>query len=137
MRGEYRKSSPYMAFPLGSPPHARGIRIYDLIISEEIGITPACAGNTNGDNISFGVTGDHPRMRGEYHQFFVKLIFVEGSPPHARGIQTLFRKKGYRIGITPACAGNTWYSIFVSFRFWDHPRMRGEYCDQHILRRLS
>ena len=70
-------------------------------------ITPACAGNTH---IHSGVRHslkDHPRLRGEYENTTKNRIDAKGSPPLARGIQDNADSAEYRIGITPACAGNT------------------------------
>ena len=50
-----------------------------------IGITPACAG------IRFEVNGvtlhewDHPRMRGDKEVINGIVLWLLGSPPHARG----------------------------------------------------
>ena len=66
-------------------------------------------------------------MRGEYLCYIDLLHRLLGSPPHARGILERFFRKGSRIGITPACAGNTIaFDKFIDTSR-DHPRMRGEY----------
>ena len=46
LRGEYNISLIFIFFDLGSPPLARGIPAARPDIEAEVGITPACAGNT-------------------------------------------------------------------------------------------
>ena len=111
---------------MGSPPHARGIRICALLGCICVGITPACAGNTWRGTKQMKDNGDHPRMRGEYTLQVVPRKSLSGSPPHARGIR-FSKLKYFRIfGITPACAGNTNARFCRRGNGWDHPRMRGE-----------
>ena len=86
MRGEYREYFIGMKQARGSPPHARGILFDDLCRAGNIGITPACAGNTSTMTGWANVTRDHPRMRGEYTELLRYITGVAGSPPHARGI---------------------------------------------------
>ena len=71
------------------------------------GITPAYAGNTEGDRVVKGIQEDHPRIRGEYGNATSAIPKNSGSPPHTRGIldAAVRRKRGK--GITPAYAGNT------------------------------
>ena len=72
-----------------------------------LGITPACAGNTiNFTHVALH-SKDHPRLRGEYAPTdFLKVEYL-GSPPLARGIQNFELNPERKLGITPACAGNT------------------------------
>ena len=66
-------------------------------------------------------------MRGEYARLVPPAVYNTGSPPLARGIHVNEKERARRLGITPACAGNT---ILVSKEGdvkWDHPRLRGEY----------
>ena len=91
------------------------------------GITPACAGNTETRRSDLSVKRDHPRMRGEYFDENKKVIVEQGSPPHARGILYEYVLSLYPIGITPACAGNTWQRSPSAVADRDHTRMRGEY----------
>ena len=51
---------------MGSPPLARGILARSTKDLLEIGITPACAGNTILVLVSKYRNRDHPRLRGEY-----------------------------------------------------------------------
>ena len=33
----------------------------------------------------------------------------------------------HKVGITPACAGNTWHALFFTWKILDHPRVCGEH----------
>ena len=66
LRGEYIKRGKIFSDGLGSPPLARGIRQEDKETVDDIGITPACAGNTNEQQQKRSWRWDHPRLRGEY-----------------------------------------------------------------------
>ena len=108
LRGEYRMtgSQPY---PLpGSPPLARGILLYSLQFPADLGITPACAGNTIHSEHPVRPSWDHPRLRGEYSSSDRIRAIISGSPPLARGILSVLYSTGLLMGITPACAGNTY-----------------------------
>ena len=66
-------------------------------------------------------------MRGEYCNGVYMYAFILGSPPLARGIQNKISSFLMSIGITPACAGNTYAFIPLYGVCRDHPRLRGEY----------
>ena len=127
MRGEYRIILVNVAYVVGSPPHARGIRRAQAGKLGYDRITPACAGNTNKRYFIRPCCQDHPRMRGEYRGSRRCISAVQGSPPHARGILDAVTKVATWGGITPACAGNTLQNCLPRFLRRDHPRMRGEY----------
>ena len=117
LRGEYAELYLKQPQKQGSPPLARGILPAALPIFGANGITPACAGNTNYVNDSRWNRRDHPRLRGEYPRRHLPRMSCLGSPPLARGIQVFVWMLNQRLGITPACAGNTLkesliYSIF-------------------------
>ena len=111
MRGEYCYNSCLSLLQSGSPPHARGIHDRPVLSARSPGITPACAGNTYSENYGGGNNRDHPRMRGEYFFHLSISCILRGSPPHARGILLKDGQIPVSSGITPACAGNTPYSI--------------------------
>ena len=127
MRGEYRGLTLESKGKKGSPPHARGIPTKEEPEKVATGITPACAGNTKGNQQLKSQERDHPRMRGEYCDPTGIICKCWGSPPHARGIPCAFVQFDFKAGITPACAGNTKFQINIFHHSWDHPRMRGEY----------
>ena len=112
MRGEYLTAVCASETAWGSPPHARGIPCGRCAGDSGSGITPACAGNTAVQFEQLDLSGDHPRMRGEYKLDGTPLRGEPGSPPHARGIPLHIPYTRLFSGITPACAGNT--TPFVS-----------------------
>ena len=127
LRGEYRVNELGDASVPGSPPLARGIQGGLLVAIYEKGITPACAGNTLMDIHTRFLIRDHPRLRGEYDTLFYITQQFLGSPPLARGIPVTAVHGLDKIGITPACAGNTPRIAPGAAPEWDHPRLRGEY----------
>ena len=106
MRGEDVGDVREVARALGSPPHARGRLVRNLVYERVGRITPACAGKTQFDVRRPLPQTDHPRMRGED---------TNRSSP---GTLTPW--------ITPACAGKTPSPNPRGAAFGDHPRMRGE-----------
>ena len=127
MRGEYCYPISNSAELLGSPPLARGIRGYYVILFSDERITPACAGNTLKSDDFGALLKDHPRLRGEYPSNLRGQKCRRGSPPLARGIPVSNVKLVRCDGITPACAGNTLPSTCQLYPNRDHPRLRGEY----------
>ena len=137
MRGEYPQALRIGLLILGSPPLARGILQRRRDISIDLGITPACAGNTDSVSCPKLRLRDHPRLRGEYTASLSRLALWEGSPPLARGIQDRCTKKEAERWITPACAGNTQRHLNFRGLPEDHPRLRGEYYfDIHLDEKL-
>ena len=127
LRGEYWKFWKFRQDWKGSPPLARGIQLDPINLCKHIRITPACAGNTREATGATATIRDHPRLRGEYIVFFSQPEAEHGSPPLARGIQNKISSFLMSIGITPACAGNTYAFIPLYGVCRDHPRLRGEY----------
>ena len=66
-------------------------------------------------------------MRGEYCLSNHPVRTIQGSPPLARGIRMILNARHNRLGITPACAGNTIKKRHCPTAPGDHPRLRGEY----------
>ena len=126
MRGEDIPTAGRVVDDHGSPPHARGRRKYPLSINRILGITPACAGKTPVRRPTSGLSGDHPRMRGEDTSPTTTASLTVGSPPHARGRRVLQTQHVVFARITPACAGKTETKDLNGIRITDHPRMRGE-----------
>ena len=127
MRGEHLVLIVVNIRQQGSSPHARGTRRRSRNMRARAGIIPACAGNTGTDAHYRVEAGDHPRMRGEHVRIIGRLIFRQGSSPHARGTPGLSYPLSYGVGIIPACAGNTSRRTRPRRRARDHPRMRGEH----------
>ena len=114
----------------GSSPHARGTHFLSAKACAGIGIIPACAGNTAHQILDSFNARDHPRMRGEHHAAFFHPVSSLGSSPHARGTPRVGAVMRSRLGIIPACAGNTAAGSLPAAGIRDHPRMRGEHSGQ-------
>ena len=121
-----------LAFPKGSPPHARGRLGSGPGRSRRRRITPACAGKTQPPSDSPAPRRDHPRVRGENNWAAWVAGQIPGSPPHARGRPAMSLIAGHQSWITPACAGKTSGMIERKVKWTDHPRMRGE--DFHLVK---
>ncbi len=66
-------------------------------------------------------------MRGDHSTISLTLLIMSGSPPLARGPRRLRCRPHKGAGITPACAGTTFYRSWHSSTFRDHPRLRGDH----------
>ena len=55
------------------------------VAAVEVGITPACAGNSFFTSFLVWLVWDHPRLRGEQEYAGREKPVAEGSPPLARG----------------------------------------------------
>ncbi len=127
MRGEHDGDGDGPMVGQGSSPHARGTPSVRVPHVNELGIIPACAGNTKTVRVITECSWDHPRMRGEHMKFAVQQDDGSGSSPHARGTQTVRGPYVFPRGIIPACAGNTLMALGIRGVPRDHPRMRGEH----------
>ena len=111
----------------GSPPHVRGLPLVGGPVLPGDGITPACAGTTCKGDAGCNRWRDHPRMCGDYPVRCPLRRRTWGSPPHVRGLLSLFFGFIIHLGITPACAGTTTPRRTRPPGRWDHPRMCGDY----------
>ena len=107
LRGEQRKWAVTEICRIGSPPLARGTACAYQHGTRRRRITPACAGNSAACAEEKSAPWDHPRLRGEQPSSYGGLARGMVSPPLARGTATLNELNLARIGITPACAGNS------------------------------
>ena len=89
-------------------------------------ITPACAGKTGCCIYRKAFAEDHPRVCGENCCTLSETSFAIGSPPRVRGKLEIPRRAHPRPGITPACAGKTFFPYDAKVLDWDHPRVCGE-----------
>ena len=104
----------------------RGTVIGAADVAKEKRITPACAGNRK---TPFGLPlllQDHPRVCGEQRLTILFLVNVGGSPPRVRGTVKDPLLNAMGVGITPACAGNSWDREGWCIMHEDHPRVCGE-----------
>ena len=107
MREEYARTLPSSTVISELPLLARVIQVTAKIISENQGITPACAGNTRPCCKGCPRTRNYPRSRGEYISALVLLGTNMELPPLTRGIPHLLQ-------------GLQRYP-------WNYPSSRGEY----------
>ena len=89
-------------------------------------ITPADAGKTLKEQVSWTMLQDHPRGCGENHVIVGFSDLKPGSPPRMRGKRQASRVRFRRRGITPADAGKTEAVLYTPQRLEDHPRGCGE-----------
>ena len=125
--GEYFAQIQLHCSYTGSSPPVRGILRKNAVMGYEVGIIPACAGNTAKVQRSGVLRQDHPRLCGEYHhsspmgekerdhprlcgEYFFRSFFFKigrGSSPPVRGILRSLHSETLLFRIIPACAGNT------------------------------
>ena len=110
----------------GSPPRMRGKRVFEFVLCDGQGITPAHAGKTADALRSRRRTRDHPRACGENPLKSVRSFSKAGSPPRMRGKPVSSVPKNHVKGITPAHAGKTQVRFLLRSSFRDHPRACGE-----------
>ena len=111
----------------GSPPHTRGAPSRHAPSLRLGGITPAHAGSTPSGAGNLTPSPDHPRTRGEHCTQSVPNDAMAGSPPHTRGAPPPEQETSLPLRITPAHAGSTAPRAFLTTRWPDHPRTRGEH----------
>ena len=111
----------------GSSPRVRGTHIRETLRSISRGIIPACAGNTEPIRWSRRRRWDHPRVCGEHGAWDRFDACERGSSPRVRGTLGSEQAVFGRVGIIPACAGNTHCSPCQKTSGRDHPRVCGEH----------
>lgn len=84
------------------PPHGRGKGISYVLVSEELGITPAWAGKRLSLVTPYNPPSDYPRAGGEKVNPTGNDWYTQGSPPHRRGKAKFEVNAGPHFGITPA-----------------------------------
>ena len=128
LRGEKSLGHQRTGTGVGSPPPARGEVWNTCPQGQPCGITPACAGRRLDRFVSFIKSRDHPRLRGEKMNWDYAEPGALGSPPPARGEDGKDFLYKCRTGITPACAGRSFFGFYLVRPTKDHPRLRGEKC---------
>ena len=83
----------------------RGKGVVDVLVSEPLGITPACAGKSLWSPLLLILAEDHPRVCGEKDLELYRIMTTKGSPPRVRGKEDNAPLVSRYVGITPACAG--------------------------------
>ena len=131
--GEHKGGQSFDCRQQGSSPRVRGTPDGFLVRQIPAGIIPACAGNTMDTHALRVVDRDHPRVCGEHWERDDERDGYRGSSPRVRGTPDFVKKYLDRVGIIPACAGNT---VIKPTRFGgvgDHPRV----CGEHIFVRCT
>ena len=121
-----------MAVGQGSSPRVRGTRGADRPRDQDAGIIPACAGNTAGARSCTAWRRDHPRVCGEHSRRTATVSVTLGSSPRVRGTLHGAGVAHERVGIIPACAGNTQPGRNLGRRRRDHPRVCGEHSAENM-----
>ena len=111
---------------LGSPPRMRGREKQKNCPLVSVRITPAYAGKRCPAVLRWVDGGDHPRVCGEEATPCTRWNSARGSPPRMRGRVPLPLLPLPGLGITPACAGKSMFSVCTLDIAWDHPRVCGE-----------
>ena len=126
MCGEQKHGDSCVIAGWGSPPRVRGTEKLSTWMFVQKRITPACAGNSTPTCRVCVQRQDHPRACGE--QSFASCVMDDniGSPPRVRGTVMCNKYIASNHRITPACAGNSFFSFFVRTDSRDHPRVCGE-----------
>ena len=104
--GEQETAAVYEDWQAGSPPRVRGTGYSFSPSRTNLGITPACAGNSPAAGRQALTEEDHPRVCGEQQQLACACCYHTGSPPRVRGTGLHLKTVLGAVGITPACAGN-------------------------------
>ena len=111
---------------IGSPPRVRGKGNGFVARTENVRITPACAGKSLGAAACFNLERDHPRVCGEKAILQMCGGCRLGSPPRVRGKVGSCHGVPPVMRITPACAGKSLTSRSSRSQSKDHPRVCGE-----------
>ena len=91
----------------GSSPRVRGTACSFKTVSLNIGIIPACAGNSLPNCFARFSIRDHPRVCGEQTSLPYLSKSSLGSSPRVRGTDAHLVLVLFTIRIIPACAGNS------------------------------
>ena len=129
LRGEESNPVTVLIFHEELPPLARGRGVTRGGKAQPPGITTACAGKSHARALLYPELGNYPRLRGEELFCGAGGAAVLELPPLARGRGSSPRRRGSRIGITPACAGKSEFNIAQAIEALNYPRLRGE---EHI-----
>ena len=126
-RGEHGRAPCGNSQTNGSSPQARGARGRGHAVRLGPGLIPAGAGSTGVNFQLVGVSGAHPRRRGEHHTQPFTWLDGGGSSPQARGARPHRPRAGVLVGLIPAGAGSTSVTGCSTPCAGAHPRRRGEH----------
>ena len=109
----------------------RGTPYADGADLNQLGIIPAYAGNTQVAHVKSLALRDHPRVCGEHFSEQFERINKTGSSPRMRGTRMISSDFLTYLGIIPAYAGNTCWTLSTLRELQDHPRVCGEHLSRH------
>ena len=124
-RGVHGTPAPSKAVTVGSSPLTRGAPGAQGSGAPQVGIIPAHAGCTEGDECRRAHLPDHPRSRGVHFVVVCWLVGRWGSSPLTRGARGEHRGVVPLTRIIPAHAGCTLVGDSDGRHQRDHPRSRG------------
>ena len=123
--------------PIGSSPRVRGTVIVAMLAAGVFRFIPACAGNSEFQqlqSIEFGSSprcvSVHPRVCGEQCRFRNPLLDQSGSSPRVRGTVIGNGAGSPFDRFIPACAGNSRLTRSPDIAAAVHPRVCGEQCPE-------
>ena len=132
-RGEHAAGMATDDNTLGSSPQARGTSTDTPRADAESRVIPAGAGNIISFTLLGGVTGGHPRRRGEHLNELERDRVAAGSSPQARGTSLVSAPPAIKEGVIPAGAGNISCAYPTKQAPTGHPRRRGEHAGLLVL----
>ena len=112
----------------GSSPLTRGKRWWPGRFGVLVGLIPAHAGKTRGEERTHTVGWAHPRSRGENRGRRRLHLRGRGSSPLTRGKRVSGCSCGALVRLIPAHAGKTGKAGYGRASLRAHPRSRGENC---------
>ena len=109
----------------GSPPRVRSRLHKHTHHAQCVGITSACAEQTNSSTTSSATSGDHLRVCGADSSVHHSGVMIWGSPPRVRSRLRDCQSVRQPVGITSACAEQTRYRSRLRNHRGDHLRVCG------------
>ena len=113
------------SFALGLSPRARGNQLHVVLVDDDLGTIPACAGEPSSRSRQNRWSWDYPRVRGGTRIAGRPFDGLVGLSPRARGnlVYTVLMICHKRT--IPACAGEPHPDTRAGRRIRDYPRVRG------------
>ena len=111
--------------PVGSPPRVRSRRFRFRFRFNRLGITSACAEQTCIGWLEYPAVVDHLRVCGADRYAYGFMNRFSGSPPRVRSRLCSVSPLAFWLGITSACAEQTWSLKRLSSSSRDHLRVCG------------
>ncbi len=130
VRGDYKKLTPILLLPFGSPPRAWGLLVLPERKKAGSRFTPTCVGTTRVGFVWTKLLTVHPHVRGDYSSATRSAHQPNGSPPRAWGLPTEVMWSNGAARFTPTCVGTTVSGNSQYLLVSVHPHVRGDYKKQ-------